>query len=427
MSAANASTLAPTWFEQFHESPAVALDDLLFGRAWLDALAGGDPAEALLDLARVAHLDASFSASLDRAICGWLSENFGKPPACQVGRWANAFRGAFLAVEELELRSAARVLRRDIESWRSYLRGFYDGPSQDPESAYLRAVAANQEDRELLGLWLSICRLEPSLPPHFGLVGILGLRWLPDEKGGPPADINSEVTQGLLLLGMALVPFGSEGEAEFKRVLRLTRAAHPRSPQTWAGILHWEREGKSEFWCEVNSWVNEALPDIVRTRPKQPFVSLENLKPGMVIEGTVTNVTNFGAFVDIGLAEDGLVHVSHLARRYVDDPNKVVGVGRVVRVKVLSVDLERRRIALSIKDAMSPPRERQAAPQTLKTTGLARERRQERRGKDRAQRDATDDVMPQTVEPPHQEQERKRDPSTKATAEDIARLLDHYR
>jgi len=77
--------------------------------------------------------------------------------------------------------------------------------------------------------------------------------------------------------------------------------------------------------------------------------SMEHLKPDMVLEGVVTNVTRFGAFVDIGVHQDGLVHVSELAPRYVADPAEVVHVGKVVRVKVLSVDLALHRIALSLK------------------------------------------------------------------------------
>lgn len=79
--------------------------------------------------------------------------------------------------------------------------------------------------------------------------------------------------------------------------------------------------------------------------------SLEDLSVGMTLEGVVTNVTAFGAFVDIGVHQDGLVHISELADRYVKDPSEVVAVGDVVRVKVLQVDLERKRIALSRKQA----------------------------------------------------------------------------
>ena len=78
---------------------------------------------------------------------------------------------------------------------------------------------------------------------------------------------------------------------------------------------------------------------------------LSDLKEGMILQGVVTNVTAFGAFVDIGVHQDGLVHISHLANRYVKDPNDAVKVGEVVKVKVLSADAQRKRIALSIKEA----------------------------------------------------------------------------
>lgn len=75
----------------------------------------------------------------------------------------------------------------------------------------------------------------------------------------------------------------------------------------------------------------------------------EDLREGMELPGIVTNVTNFGAFVDVGVHQDGLVHISHLADTFVDDPNKIVKVGQQVRVSVLEVDLKRNRIALSMK------------------------------------------------------------------------------
>lgn len=79
--------------------------------------------------------------------------------------------------------------------------------------------------------------------------------------------------------------------------------------------------------------------------------SVNDLKPGMVIPGIVTNITNFGAFVDVGVKQDGLVHISNLANRFVSNPNEVVTLHQHVKVKVLEVDAQRKRIQLSIKDA----------------------------------------------------------------------------
>ena len=77
--------------------------------------------------------------------------------------------------------------------------------------------------------------------------------------------------------------------------------------------------------------------------------AIGDLKPGMVLPGIVTNVTAFGAFVDIGVHQDGLVHVSQLADRFVKDPNEIVRVRQQVEVRVLQVDVDRNRIGLSMK------------------------------------------------------------------------------
>jgi len=83
---------------------------------------------------------------------------------------------------------------------------------------------------------------------------------------------------------------------------------------------------------------------------------IKDLKPGMLLEGTVTNVAAFGAFVDIGVHQDGLVHVSQLADRFVKDPHEVVKAGDVVKVRVLEVDVPRKRISLTMrKDGEAPP------------------------------------------------------------------------
>jgi uncharacterized protein len=105
-----------------------------------------------------------------------------------------------------------------------------------------------------------------------------------------------------------------------------------------------------------------------------------DLEPGMILEGAVTNVTNFGAFVDIGVHQDGLVHVSELSNRFVKDPNEAVKVGQIVKVKVLSADAKTKRIALSIKALQAselpkvkhgPPPPRAAKPETALEDKLA--------------------------------------------------------
>ncbi len=84
---------------------------------------------------------------------------------------------------------------------------------------------------------------------------------------------------------------------------------------------------------------------------RDDVAEFEHLREGMVLAGVVTNVTAFGAFVDVGVHQDGLVHVSELANRFVRDPAEVVKVGDRIRVKVVKIDGERRRIGLSLKQA----------------------------------------------------------------------------
>ena len=103
--------------------------------------------------------------------------------------------------------------------------------------------------------------------------------------------------------------------------------------------------------------------------------SAKDLQPGMILEGVVTNVANFGAFVDIGVHQDGLVHISAIADRFVKDPRTVVKAGDVVKVKVLEVDLARQRIALSMRLADALPNTPKAAP--APASARARQRQQD--------------------------------------------------
>ncbi len=83
---------------------------------------------------------------------------------------------------------------------------------------------------------------------------------------------------------------------------------------------------------------------------RQDVLKLEDLQEGMVLQGTVRNVVDFGAFVDIGVKQDGLVHVSEMADHFVRDPLTVVAVGQVVQVRVLAVDIGRGRVQLSMRN-----------------------------------------------------------------------------
>lgn len=83
---------------------------------------------------------------------------------------------------------------------------------------------------------------------------------------------------------------------------------------------------------------------------------MKDISAGMTLEGVVTNVTKFGAFVDIGVHQDGLVHVSEISHRYITEPSEALKAGQIVKVQVLSVDLKSKRIALSIKALEAKPK-----------------------------------------------------------------------
>jgi uncharacterized protein len=86
---------------------------------------------------------------------------------------------------------------------------------------------------------------------------------------------------------------------------------------------------------------------------RSDVLSMEDLKPGMELMGTVRNVVDFGAFVDIGVKQDGLIHISQFGSKFIKHPMEVVSVGDVIQVRVLDVDLRRGRIALTRKTGES--------------------------------------------------------------------------
>jgi len=123
--------------------------------------------------------------------------------------------------------------------------------------------------------------------------------------------------------------------------------------------------------------VNDILDELKKPGrdPRDKFVApsfaegvreIADVQEGMVLEGVVTNVTKFGAFVDIGVHQDGLVHISELSNRYIKDPGDAVKVGQIVKVKVLSADLKTKRIALSIKALLAGATPREPAKPSAK-------------------------------------------------------------
>ncbi|MEQ5766845.1 RNA-binding transcriptional accessory protein [Halomonas sp. H33-56] len=126
----------------------------------------------------------------------------------------------------------------------------------------------------------------------------------------------------------------------------------------------------SDIIAELDKPGRDPRPEFRAAQFREGVETLKDLEPGMALEGTVTNVTHFGAFVDIGVHQDGLVHISALSDRFVEDPRTVVKAGDIVKVKVMNVDLQRSRIGLSMRmddtpdsadggDARQAPRRRE--------------------------------------------------------------------
>ena len=90
--------------------------------------------------------------------------------------------------------------------------------------------------------------------------------------------------------------------------------------------------------------------DLPKPILRNDVLKFEDLKEDMVLNGTVRNVTDFGAFVDIGVKHDGLVHISELSNRFIKNPSEVVSVGDIVKVKVIGIDNDRQKVSLSMKD-----------------------------------------------------------------------------
>ncbi|AXF78013.1 RNA-binding transcriptional accessory protein [Erwinia tracheiphila] len=105
----------------------------------------------------------------------------------------------------------------------------------------------------------------------------------------------------------------------------------------------------SDIIKELEKPGRDPRPEFKTAQFAEGIETMNDLLPGMVLEGAVTNVTNFGAFVNIGVHQDGLVHISSLSDKFIDDPHKVVKAGDIVKVKVMEVDLQRKRIALTMR------------------------------------------------------------------------------
>jgi uncharacterized protein len=142
-----------------------------------------------------------------------------------------------------------------------------------------------------------------------------------------------------------------------------------------------------DILTELEKPGRDPRPDFKVARFNDSVADLKDLQPGMLLEGTVSNVAQFGAFVDLGVHQDGLVHVSQMSHKFVNDAREVVKTGQVVKVRVLEVGLARKRVSLTMRLDAPVPRpgdergaggfrpaarnERQGAPQAAAPSAMA--------------------------------------------------------
>ncbi|WP_108445820.1 Tex family protein [Halomonas denitrificans] len=138
----------------------------------------------------------------------------------------------------------------------------------------------------------------------------------------------------------------------------------------------------SDILAELDKPGRDPRPEFKAAEFREGVETLKDLEPGMILEGSVTNVTHFGAFVDIGVHQDGLVHISALSENFVEDPRSVVKAGDIVRVKVMSVDLPRSRIGLTMRLGDQP----EEARGDERPTGKPRRHNGESRGRGKPSR-----------------------------------------
>ncbi|MDK8878448.1 Tex family protein [Corynebacterium sp. MSK008] len=136
----------------------------------------------------------------------------------------------------------------------------------------------------------------------------------------------------------------------------------------------------TDILAELDKPGRDPRPEFKTAEFKEGVNEVKDLKPGMILEGTVTNVAAFGAFVDVGVHQDGLVHVSAMSHTFVSDPHEVVRSGEVVKVKVMDVDVARNRIGLSLRLEDEPGQPAQNKP---------RKQRSRKRGKPEGRREAS--------------------------------------
>lgn len=268
----NAATLAPldataqAWLDALAQEPVAALDRLLMGGVWLGAYAALEPAQALPQF-----LPTALEDTLDTALQGWLGQQLRQnalPPEVTPKQYALALTQAGVLLQTLSLpRSVAWCRERAPTLW-AWLNRQPSFASRDPRSAFLRALALHQTNRDLLPFWMGLCRQGQ---PRWAALALFGLRRMPvNDDGQMPEGLPTALVGGLLDYGLSLHRHAGDApqkQTEQKRKwlaeLDFLSAVYPMSSKNWQARLRDALTVRSEDAVRpVRHWLDERWPAI---------------------------------------------------------------------------------------------------------------------------------------------------------------------
>lgn len=268
----NAATLAPldataqAWLDALAQEPVAALDRLLMGGVWLGAYAALEPAQALPQF-----LPTALEDTLDTALQGWLGQQLRQnalPPEVTPKQYALALTQAGVLLQTLSLpRSVAWCRERAPTLW-AWLNRQPSFASRDPRSAFLRALALHQTNRDLLPFWMGLCRQGQ---PRWAALALFGLRRMPvNDDGQMPEGLPTALVGGLLDYGLSLHRHAGDApqkQTEQKRKwlaeLDFLSAVYPMSSKNWQARLRDALTVRSQDAVRpVRHWLDERWPAI---------------------------------------------------------------------------------------------------------------------------------------------------------------------
>ena len=223
------------WLAAFKDQPGDAIDRLLMGRVYMGRLERNETDEILFRLFH--NAGKAVKTTLDIGIRAWFEKYLlAAPPSLSANRWALILQNAFSVVIRLNLSQTQTYLLENYISAMTWLRVLYQGPARDPEAHLLRTLALCQRFRDLLPLWLRLCRLEEDRPLDHASIGLLGLLKLPDEQGKPSGDLDPVVFTAIRDLAEAIdrqVTPKKSGKDFWLLQVRAIMARYPRSDRYW--------------------------------------------------------------------------------------------------------------------------------------------------------------------------------------------------